>query len=737
MIKQPNFLIGRGERLTHPVDVKQGFGPKAEVYTFAEAKSRLLPQIEQTSYDLDALPELACPEDLGVTRFVLNPSYIAKSFYPASLLRAAGLLAVGSRITSITPEKWSKRKKPSPTTTTEIFVAGQRRGFRHFIERIDELGDKSKPAEEFARIEQIGFFSSEDKFKDYATSDQVFFEVAVHLLPDEDSSVIQGAFEEFANSLGVKIYSDLSFIVKTLWFVPVEGDFCNVQSLCQFSFVRVVRPMPKLRGLRPFQRSSSVRVPCTLPNSQPLSSDIKVAILDGGLPAEHVLSPWLGVYGKLDPHARDDDDANEHGLGVTSAFMFGPIQPNGAAARPFSYVDHYRVLDRESENEDPFEMYRTLIFIEEILRSRRYEFVNLSLGPNLPVEDTDVHAWTALIDDLLDSGDTFMSVAAGNNGDNDYERRILVPSDSVNAMAVGSASHLGEEWGRASYSAVGPGRSPGVVKPDLLAFGGSAEQYFHVLAPGNAVALQPQLGTSFSAPFVLRNAVGVRAILGDELSALAIKALLIHSADRSKGYGQGDVGWGKMPEDVMEIITCSPGVARVVYKGVLKAGKYLRAPIPLPDYPLQGMVNLKATFCYTSSVDPQDSCSYTKAGLEVVFRPDHTRVEDGKALAKTKTFFQLGKYATEEERRSGIGKWETVMHDEKRMRGSGLKRPVFDIHYNARDAGGIAVGADEVNYALVVTVEASKHEDIFNDILRAHSSVLAPIQPTVSLPIRV
>ena len=74
------------------------------------------------------------------------------------------------------------------------------------------------------------------------------------------------------------------------------------------------------------------------------------------------------------------------------------------APRPFAYVDHLRVLDNDASTEDPLELYRTLGFVEEVLLSRQYQFVNLSLGPDLPVEDTDVHAWTSVIDDLLSDG---------------------------------------------------------------------------------------------------------------------------------------------------------------------------------------------------------------------------------------------------------------------------------------------------------------------------------------------
>lgn len=79
-----------------------------------------------------------------------------------------------------------------------------------------------------------------------------------------------------------------------------------------------------------------------------------------------------------------------------------------------------------------------------------------------------------------------------------------------------------------------------------------------------------------------------------------------------------------------------------------------------------------------------------------------------------------------------------MLHGAKTFRGSSLKNPVFDIHYNARDGGGRATtGAEKIRYALILSVEAPKHADLYNDILRAYAKTLVPIQPQVSLPIRV
>ncbi len=737
-MSQTNFLIGRGELLTHEIKGPKRGMDKAEVYTLQQARQRLTPQFAKVSTSLDSLPAKACPGDLGVARLTLNPSYIARSFFPVAMLRSAGLESVGSRAVKLTPEAWSKKGAPRESTTTELFVVGRRQAFRQLKDWAGQLEEGSSEAKDLSHIERFSAFEPKDRIVSLGKAIDRFFEVGIHLLPDDNDQFVQRAFAKYAAEVGVAIYADLAFSAGNLWFLPVEGKQDNIECLAEFSFVRVVRPMPKLRGMRPVQRSAGVTVACNLPTEQPLSSEPKVAILDGGLPKQHSIAPWLHTYRVLDENAADDPGGLDHGLGVTSAFLFGPIAPNSTAARPYSYVDHLRVLDRDTDSEDPLELYRTLGLVEEVLLSRQYQFINLSLGPNLPIEDRDVHAWTSVIDDLLSDGDTLMTVAVGNNGELDRSvgnARVQVPSDCVNALSVGAADNVGTTWGRATYSAIGPGRSPGVVKPDLMAFGGDAasSKYFHVLAEGVKPTLVPQLGTSFASPYLLRNAVGVRAILGSDLSPLAIKALLVHGADPS-AHDKLEVGWGKVPENLMEIITCPTGVARVVYQGELKPGKYLRAMLPLPIGGLQGNIRLKATFCYASPTDPQDAVAYTRAGLEVVFRPSEKRVKKGKTNADTKGFFDMKRYATEEDRRSDMGKWETVLHGNKSMRGSSLDNPVFDIHYNAREAGGPTTNAEKIRYALIITVGAPKHADLYNEILRAYAKMLVPIQPKVTLP---
>ncbi|MDB5977360.1 MAG: hypothetical protein JWR07_4120 [Nevskia sp.] len=736
-----NFLIGRGELLTDYIAGPRRGGEKAAVYSYAEAAKRLAPRFTQTAQVLDALPADACPGDYAVAKLTLNPAYIAKSYFPSSLLRTASLVSVGNRNRRIKPEKWSKKKtEPQECVTTEIFVAGHRSAFRLLPALAQQLDADGEDAKQLARVETFEAFAPAEKIRQSDAAQTEFFEAALHLIPDGDFEFIRAAFVRYVEAAQGELYQDLSFRAGTLWFVPLKLTAAQVERVAQFSFIRLIRPMPKLRGLRPVQRSVSVALTCQLPTERAVSAEPSVAILDGGLPELHLIAPWLDRYVAMDDDAANIPEGEEHGLGTSSAFLFGPITPGGLAERPYANVTHYRVLDSKTHEEDPLELYRTLGFIEEVLLSRQHQFINLSLGPSLPIEDNDVHAWTSVIDSLLEDGDTLMAVAVGNNGENDWasgNARIQVPGDCVNALAVGAADSTDtSQWKRASYSAIGPGRIPGAVKPDLMAFGGSGANYFHMLAPGRRLQLAPNLGTSFASPYLLRTAVGTRAVLGNSLRPLAIKALMIHCAE-ANGHARREVGWGKIPEELAAIITCDDGVARVVYQGELKPGKYLRAKVPIPSQGITGMVTVKATFCYACPTDPQDASSYTRAGLEIVFRPDSGTIKEDKQTADSKGFFDLGTYSGEAERRYDHGKWETALHASKRMQGRTLKAPIFDIHYNARAGGSATNDATNIKYALVITLEAPKHPTLYNDILQAYSKILTPLQPQVTLPIRL
>lgn len=314
--------------------------------------------------------------------------------------------------------------------------------------------------------------------------------------------------------------------------------------------------------------------------------------------------------------------------------------------------------------------------------------------------------------------------------------RIQPPSDCVNALGVGACDSRSGEWKRASYSCIGPGRCPGFVKPDIVAFGGSYKEPFWVLDSTNIGTATAQQGTSFAAPNALRVGIAARAHFGPILSPLAIKALLIHRA-QDRGFSREEIGWGNIPTDIAGLMICDDDAIHILYQDELKPKKWIRAPIPLPDT-LEGNVTIAATICYATKTDPQDPINYTRSGIEVTFRPNDQKFKEmDQYHPNSKTLFGKGVYgATEQELRAESHKWETVMHVSKTMRSSSLSNPVLDIHYLTRAKGREVKSSDKMPFALVVTIKAPRTKDIYNKTLVRHR-VLQQLRPVIKIPITV
>ena len=272
-------------------------------------------------------------------------------------------------------------------------------------------------------------------------------------------------------------------------------------------------------------------------------------IFDGGIPANvrTQLAAWVSLTeppgtGPATP------DYESHGLAVTSAFLFGPLSPTGIVDRPFSRVNHVRVLDRNNGSSRPadFEYIETIDRITSHLDENqgRYRLVNISIGPDIPVSDDEVSYWTLALDQRFASSKSVVTIAVGNGGNRDEAsglNRIQPPSDAVNVLSVGATDRPAGFWSRADYSSVGPGRSPGLVKPDGVAFGGSASYPFHVVDTVNSS--RPVIGTSFAAPLSLRSSAGIDVQLGTSVDPSTIRALMVHWAEDGNN-DRVDVGLG-------------------------------------------------------------------------------------------------------------------------------------------------------------------------------------------------
>lgn len=733
MPEQPRFLLGYGERLAGPVQLPPRGSDKELPYTFTEALDRLTPQIDSVSNELFRLPRAACPNDQAVGIITMHPGWTAKSYFPRHLLESFNLRSVGSRPASITGGEGAS------SHTTEIYVAGRRDDFRVWAERVRRINPAESAATDLRRIELIRVPDSTDRVRvpPSGRRGKRPFEAVLHTGGMPTLEYVLDAFEAYALGMDVEPDTDRALQVGGLCFLPIYAKGTDLQTLSRFAFLRTVRPIPRLRIVHPIERAlgNIANEPTPAPDTEAIDPTVIAAVLDGGLLDSSTVDRWTTAH-EGDNIGQGQSDFERHGTQVTSAVLFGPLVPGEAAPRPYGVVDNYRVLDTASGHD--FDLYDVLKRIDTVLSKGTYEFVNLSLGPDLTVEDDEVHPWTALLDHHLSTGNVLATVAVGNGGTADHasgNSRIQVPGDAVNALGVGAADSMRQGWNRAPYSSIGPGRRPGVVKPDVLAFGGTKrEPFFAYTDKGEYVV--DTMGTSFASPSTLRLAMGVRAHFGKQLGTLALKTLLIHTAERHDS-GPAHTGWGRCSNDIASLVVCNDGMVRVVYQGVLSPAQVLRVPVPLPADDLPGKTKISATICYATPVDPQDPGNYTRAGLVVTFRPHADRFGNNLTLPKSDTFFRNSDYETEQEQRKGSHKWETVLDQFRTFNSGSLKRPLFDIHYVAREGGGYAANADPVRYAMVITVENLRTSDLYEQVVRQYATILQPIQQRIDIPIEI
>lgn len=740
-MKKRNFLLGKGERLTEQVRVPSGPVDKVPPYTFAQAKNRLEPMLKTAVAELNQLPDAACPNDRAVAKLTLNPEYIAKTYYPTDLLRAVGLETVGSRARIIKPEQKSRDRVPEDAVTTELFLMGTRTAFRRWAEEFPNWTEGTDGAKQIVGIEKFSVPSPAEKIKHIRDdAEKIVYEIVLHVDEQQAENFYLPKFRAYLEGLELQPKFDHRFYAGGLCFLELEAPVESAEQIAAFSLVRVVREMPSLRMLRPTIRAMGMAgISVKLPEEDAIDPSIRAAIFDGGIPANHPITKWATPI-EIPGVGPAEDELLDHGVGVTSAFLFGHIDPKQPLTRPYSKVDHYRVLDNVP-GQNPFELYEVLEKINNILKTKDYDFINLSLGPRLPVDDDEIHAWTAVLDEYLSKGTTLAVIAVGNDGEGDPAmgaNRVQVPADCVNALGIGACDVPDENWQRAPYSSVGPGRSPGLIKPDLVDFGGSVQRPFLVLDTAQLGQLRPTGGTSFAAPSTLRMGTGVRAHFGSSLNALAIRTLLVHCSEGAD-IPTNEIGWGRLARALDDIVVCDDHVMRVVFQGRITASKYIRAPIPLPSGPLTGMVNIKATLCYATDVDPHHPANYTRSGLEPVFRPNKTVRRDPDSLHPTsESFFgKTQKGQTEQELRRDAWKWENCQHAELRFQGGRLNEPVFDIHYNARMESRNDTRPQEIQYALVITVKAPKVTDLYDQVVRRYATQLEPLLPVIDIPVRV
>ncbi len=719
-----NVIIGYGETLTRTVEINGGGGDKNHPYSEFESRQRFVTNLGQSISKLESKPDIECANGEVVIKFVQHPAYLAKTYYPKRLFQKYGMHDVGSKPVMVKPEKWATKKHPDEGVSSCIYVSGTIEKYQKLMADVASGNIDGVTLNSIRTFENILNVERAEKIKHLSEgSDTLRLEVVIHA-SQQDGNVLED-FKKYVHFLNGTFEDTRVKVVGGLTFAPVQISKDHAEQLADFSHLRALRSVPKLRFNKPDVMRTVITNDVLLPDYQELNSKFKVCIFDGGIGTSHALNQWVTEI-IPDDVTTLHPSLLAHGSEVCSTYLFGPYM-NGSLGAPYTNVDIVRVLSPDDADPDLFDV---LTRIENVLKEKKYKYINLSLGPRMSVEDDEVHVWTSVLDQYLQDGSCMATVAIGNDGDLPGDlSRIQPPSDMVNSLSVGACSSASSSWERSSYSCIGPGRSPGVVKPDGVAFGGSDDNPFMVYSPLTHQIIGT-MGTSYASPLALRVAAGVDAITDFDLTTTTIKALMVHKADQH-GHTLKEVGWGRFPLTPDEVVECLEDEATIIFQGTLNSSQHLRIPVPVPEDIDCTWVHLNATFCINAVTDPEHPLHYTRSGLEITFRANKEKFLEEANHPKPSTFFSCGDlYANEHELRDDAHKWETCLSRSKRFKRTTLNEPMFDVTYRAREQG--ASSTEElppIQYSLVLTIRSEGDSSIYNSILQQNQT-LQPVRIT-------
>lgn len=750
-------ILGFGERLVNPVTVRSGGGSKKHVRTFAEARDRLIPQLEVLSEQIDSLTE-----NLRLTRIfflvMLDSSYLAKSYFPNTLNRSMGWEMVGSRPWWQTDRDGIDLTKPM--LGRSLFFCTDQKQIEYTRKRLVQgTGLNQSEQDDFVKIDSVFLPAGSDRL---INIDQEFESGVVELL---FHPMTAREWRECEEKMEALCNSDRANNI--LWgrrrgggdqpyFVPAVISSETIQNLSGFNPLRAARPMPGVSFPR-------VRRDTTNQAGNPPGTGVlretgfpEIGVFDGGVDdsVPH-LTPWVeGV--DLTPE-EPEEFSIEHGTAVCGAVLYGSCLPNRNLDPPKMKVRSFRVFPTPKIEDIDLELYQILDWIEDTVTNEQYRHIKafvLSFGPDIPVEDQEVNLFTTTLDRLAMEHDVLFIVAAGNTGQlHPPLNRLQPPADIVNGLGVGAYSY--EERLRiipALYSSVGPGRPGSSIKPDICGFGGSDSDPFYVLLPGSDGQIAGTQGTSFAAPFIgsTAGALLYRANMPEALPPQMVKALIIHNASRPKGWDPNSYGWGALVATPDQIASCTGNEVTVLYNGIMSFGNWMRLQVPFPDdLDFGGQVYFNWTFTYASGISPGTPDDYTLAGAEIHFRPNASNfgfskkdenyvfVNVKQEQAKVNELQNDGwkqsahpraKNPKREQELRELGKWDTVVRGQKRQARKDVESPVLDVHALARAEWETSKGPDVINYAAVITVRATDPQVQLYQRIRQTMPMLVPVE---------
>ena len=750
-------ILGKGEVLTELIPTPKQPNTKKPLRTFDAARERLLPQLEILLKQINS-SDASMRLQRVFFQVSLDYKYLAKSYYPASLVKASCWDLVGSR-------PWRQKARDgelltAPELARTLFLCADPIRIEDTFSRLERSNLHDKEKEDLIKIDNLGLQLAAEKFIGSESDfEKGVLELVFHPMPERE-------WKECRRKLDSLFPDETTPSFLWNWergnetqpiFVPALLTMKDVSRIVNFNPLRAARPMPSISFPR-MNKEKILRI--KTPPFNPLfrATYPEIAVIDGGADVQipH-LRGWVS-NSDITPEPAHPGYL-EHGTAVCGAVLYGPNDFKNKLDEPRLRVKSFRVFPVPREFGLDLDLYRILDWLENIVNdpdNRNLHVYVLSFGPDMPIEDYEVNRYTAVLDKLAYQHDVLFIVAAGNTGHcHDPLNRIQPPADIVNGIGVGAYTFVGNDNGKirpTSYCCVGPGRSGSMVKPDICAFGGSEDHPFHVLLAGTDGGIAEEQGTSFAAQVVASVAGNLlyRASEPGIVTPQVTKAIIVHHARPFKKIALLKYGWGALCAGPESLMRCSANEVKVLYNGVVELKSWVRLHLPFPEkLEYDGMVHFEWTLVYACDVCPAMPDDYTLAGTEIIFRPNLFRfrysqndnfefideltdpdlAEEFLTDGWKKSLHPASSNYKREQQLREQGKWDTVVRGRRRVSRDKVKQPALDLHAIGRgDWNNKSGGPGKINYAAVVSVRVSDRKVRIYDLVKTQIPELVPVR---------
>jgi len=335
-----------------------------------------------------------------------------------------------------------------------------------------------------------------------------------------------------------------------------------------------------------------------------------IGVIDTHFDKHVYFSKWVEYHNMQSSDLELQPKDYDHGTMVSSIIVDGPafnsrLEDNCGRFR----VRHFGIAIEGRNNASTIMKKIQKIVVE----NKDIKVWNLSLGSELEISQNFISPEAAILDDLQFNNDVIFVVSGTNKPDDEEsEKRIGAPADSINSIVVNSVDFAGNP---AIYSRVGPVLSF-FNKPDICYYGGTDEDRMIVYAP---FGKKKTYGTSFAAPWITRKIAFLIYKMG--LSKEVAKALLIDSAAgwKRSEFPQKIAGYGIIPKEIDSIIKCQNDEIRFVISEISEQFDTYNYNIPVPIFQDTQPFVAKATLCYFPRCSRNQGVDYTDTELDLHF----------------------------------------------------------------------------------------------------------------------